>query len=351
MRAVLARLSPSPGTWIQSPGYDLAFFVLAPLVTLPIVLIEVLGWGYIAVGGALLATAHYFSTFTFYFWDENHAYHRAHWIAFFAGPAVIAAAYLALVALEARHVVFSVLFFWNTYHVARQSCGILSVYRHRAGVLDPRQKALANAAIVGVSLWLALWNIETHPDVFLIFSAVSPRLALALRLGLGVVAAVAVARLAWSLWGRSTTGGRLALPEMAFASTSMLLFTPFLWVPTSAGAMYVMLLPHYVQYLGLVWLLHRRKFRAAFGSVPQRCLQYLSTHTAVLVLILFIASFGVAGARSVFTHAGRFEVFQAFYLILAFTHFYLDALFWAFKDPHVRRMLAPYLMQGAVTSR
>ena len=44
---------------------------------------------------------------------------------------------------------------------------------------------------------------------------------------------------------------------------------------------------------------------------------------------------------------GHIEVFEAAYLLLAFVHFYLDGLFWAFRDPHVRRSLGPYLMQDA----
>jgi hypothetical protein len=33
-------------------------------------------------------------------------------------------------------------------------------------------------------------------------------------------------------------------------------------------------------------------------------------------------------------------------LALVLLHFYLDGLFWAFKQPEVRRAMAPYLMGG-----
>ena len=350
-RRLLARLTPAPGAWIESPRYDCVFFVLAPLLILPIPLIEMLGWQYVAIAGGMLAMAHYASTFTFFLWDENRAYHRAHWVAFFAGPVLIGAAYLLLVGVGATAMVASVLFVWNAYHVARQSCGILSVYRHRAGVTDLRQKQIANTAIIGTSLWLAFWNIETHAEMSPWLSFISPQVPVALRLGLGVVAVTALARLAVTFWRRRTAEGRLGLPEAAFAVTSVGLFHPFLWVPTSAGATYVMLLPHYVQYLGLVWLLHRRKFRTPAGSWPQQALHRLSANPGVLVWVLVGIGLATAGARSVLSHAGRAEVFEAFYLTLAFVHFYLDALFWTFKNPHVRRMLAPYLMQGALVPR
>jgi hypothetical protein len=168
-----------------------------------------------------------------------------------------------------------------------------------------------------------------------------------LRLGLGVVAVVSLGRLALAL-GRRAGGGGLRLPELAFVGTSLLLFNPYLWLPTSGGATYAMLLPHYVQYLGLLWLVHRRKFRSPEGSPAQRALQRLSAHTVTLVGVLATVSVTIVAVRFVLVRAGHPETFEAFYLLLAFVHFYLDALLWAFRDPHVRRMLAPHLMQGAV---
>ena len=334
-------------SWIQSPGYDLGFFILAPVLTLPIILLELWGWGRVALAGGILALAHYCSTFAFFAWDENRIHYRTHWLPFFAGPMVICLAYLLLIATEAFRTISFLLFFWNAYHVSRQSCGLLSIYRHRAGVADPRQKDVANGAIVSTSLWLALWNIATHPSVLPLLTAVSPRLPGLLRLALGVVAAVTLARLARALWRRAGGGG-LRAPELAFVATSLLLFTPYLWLPTSGGATYAMLLPHYVQYLGLLWLVHRRKFRSPEGSPAQRALQLLSAHTVTLVGVLATVSVTFVAVRLLLVHAGHPSTFEAFYLLLAFVHFYLDALFWAFRDPHVRRMLAPYLMQGAV---
>jgi hypothetical protein len=344
--SALDRWAPR-GSWIQSPGYDLGFFILAPALTLPIVMLELWGWGRVALAGGVLALAHYLSTFAFFAWDENRLHWRTHWVPFFAGPVVICLGYLALVASEAFRAISFLLFFWNAYHVSRQSCGLLSIYRHRGGVADPRQKEVANGAIVSTSLWLALWNIETHGSVLPLLAAVSPRLPGLLRLGLGVVAVVSLGRLALAL-GRRAGGGGLRLPELAFVGTSLLLFNPYLWLPTSGGATYAMLLPHYVQYLGLLWLVHRRKFRSPEGSPAQRALQRLSAHTVTLVGVLATVSVTIVAVRFVLVRAGHPETFEAFYLLLAFVHFYLDALLWAFRDPHVRRMLAPHLMQGAV---
>jgi len=47
-----------------------------------------------------------------------------------------------------------------------------------------------------------------------------------------------------------------------------------------------MLLPHYLQYLGLIWLLHRRKFSETTASRTPALLQGLSRNLPALVLTL-----------------------------------------------------------------
>ena len=132
----------------------------------------------LAIGGFLtLAFAHYFSTLTFYFWDENRQYYRDRWLAFFVGPILLAAAALAILTLGVPLIIPVILFFWNTWHVARQNCGVLSIIRSRAGVNDQRQKIVANRAIIAVSTFLAVWNIDTHPEVAALFGLVSSDLA------------------------------------------------------------------------------------------------------------------------------------------------------------------------------
>ena len=163
-----------------------------------------------------------------------------------------------------------VLFFWNAVHVARQSCGILSIYRHRAGVFDPAQKKAANGAILAVNLWFCLWNIETHPEVQPVLVAVSPRLPLRpLGGSAGALAVVALARAA----RRSAPRAIAAAPAGARpVRAGLALFHPYLWIADSARATFAMLLPHYVSTSALVWLLHRRKFREPAGSArAARC--------------------------------------------------------------------------------
>jgi hypothetical protein len=342
-----AALSPPARHWIQSPAFDLFFFIGAPLVMLPVTMGALWWSNAFALLGFVLAFAHYASSFTFYLWDENQERHRTRWLAFFGGPVLITVTFCALVLLRVPLIVQVILFFWNTVHVARQSCGILSIYRHRAGVFDPAQKKAANGAILAVNLWFCLWNIETHLEVEPLLVAVSPRLPRLLWAAAGALALVALFRALRAFWSRARAGSPPGLPELAVFGTALALFHPFLWIADSARATFAMLLAHYLQYLGLVWLLHRRKFQEAGGSVPQLVLQRVSRNLGVLLPALAGVGLGFFFVKELMTRGGYLPVFEAFYLLVAFLHFYVDGLFWAFRDPHVRRSIGPYLMAGA----
>jgi hypothetical protein len=259
---------------------------------------------------------------------------------------LITATFCALVLFHVPLVVQVILFFWNTVHVARQSCGILSIYRHRAGVSDPgqEQKKAANGAILAVSVWLCLWNIQTHLEVRPLLLAISPRLPMLLWAAAGALAVLALGRALRAFWRRARAGAPPGLPELMVFGTGLAIFHPYLWIPDSARATFAMLLAHYLQYLGLVWLLHRRKFTQPVGSRPQVALQRIASSTAVLIPTLAGAGLGFFVVKEALTRAGYLTLFEAFYLLVAFLHFYVDGLFWAFRDPHVRQSMGPYLI-------
>ncbi len=160
----------------------------------------------------------------------------------------------------------------------------------------------------------------------------------------GLLAAAAaiylLARLALSLGRRA---GALSLPEGSFLVTSLLLFHPFLWVNDLELATLAMLTGHFFQYVALVWLLHRRKYGRASGSAAQRILGYLGSRPAVLVATLLSAGLGVYAFTRVSAWLGMDTARMVIFNALVLNHFYLDGLFWAFRDPHVRQSLGPYL--------
>jgi hypothetical protein len=330
--------------WIVSPAFDLFLLMLGPVVAAPIMFGYFMGNRLLAIGGSLtLAAAHYLSSLAFYFWQENKEYHRERWIAFYLGPLILAAIYSILIVLRVPYVLQFTLFFWNAVHVARQNCGILSVYRHRGGVTDVSQKTAANRAIISTAIFLSLWNIETHMEVTALFDMVARNIAPFIRIGAGVVAVISIADLVRVLWKRSRIAKTIQVPEAMFLLASLVYFYPFLIIRRSEMAFLATLLPHYVQYMALVWLVHRRKFGAADQGGVSLPLKKLSGNLIYLLPTLAIVGFSFYILNNLLAEAGKQAVFQTLFILIAFEHFYLDGLIWSFKRKHVRDTIGPAL--------
>jgi hypothetical protein len=331
--------------WIHSPLFDCAFLIMVPLLTLPIIVGIYFRIPVLAItAGVTLAFAHYFSTVAFYFWDENREYHRTRWIAFFAGPAIIICIYFLLLGFDVPYVIQIILFAWNTFHVSRQNCGILSLYRARAGVVDKglQQRHAANRSIIASSTFLATWNLETHPQFVGFFNWLLPgaNLTGGVKIVAGLAAAFFLIQLGVALLRRKEPIG---IPEALFLGASLVFFWPYLFIKDSGVATYAMLLPHYVQYMTLVWLLHRRKFGNATTGAPVPLLR-ISSKLVYLLPVLFMVGYGINEMRVYADSRGYEWHFETFYLLVAFLHYYLDGLIWSFRQPHVRQTILPFLL-------
>ena len=338
---------PTGGTraWIQSPAYDLTFFLLAPLAGMAYLGAVAAGASTVAlVGATLIGIPHYLSTFTFYFWEENRARHRARWIAFYAGPAILAVVYFAAVEAGAYLTIQLVTYFWNAFHVSRQSCGFVSIYRHRAGVSEPVHKRRANLAILATNASFVFYGLEFHAPVRGLFESVHPEAPRLLFYGATALAAFALVRLAVTFVRRRRAGDGPRGPELGALATALLLFHPYLWFADSERATLALLLGHFLQYLGIVWLVHRRRFGASAdsGGSPS-WLRRLSASVPLLVVVCGLSGVLFLSARLVSRHLEVEGSFNVLFILLTYTHFYLDGLFWSFRDPHVRRTLGPVL--------
>jgi hypothetical protein len=328
--------------WIHSPGFDFLLLIAAPLVTIPIFAGIYLRIPFLAIGCAFaLAFSHYMSTMAFYFWKENREYHRSRWLAFFAGPLILAVIYGLLIGFEVPYVVQVVLLAWNTWHVSRQNCGILSIYRSRAGVQNPVQKNTANNAILSVSCFLATWNIESHREVMGFFGWFSAELSWIIKIVFGAIAAIYMARLIVALVRRKEP---LGLAEALFLIAGLGFFYPYLFIRDSNIATLAMLLPHYVQYLALVWLLHRRKFGTANDGAPV-VLRQISSRLIILIPVLMAVGFPIYWIWGYMVSVGQEWWFGAVYVLIAFEHYYLDGLIWSFRRKHVRETMLPFLLR------
>lgn len=327
--------------WIQSRPFDLGFFSLSPLAGIAVVLAALgstKGMYVVLVATYLVAIPHYVSSFSFYLGDENLSYYRTRRAAFFVGPVVIIAAVFALRMLKFDAVVQSTMYVWNVYHVSLQSAGILSIYRRLNGGLAS-EKSFAHASILCVNSTMAFWHIDRFPPLYDLLHRIHFPVWTLRPLFLSI----ACVALAFYLSRLIRRDGRITTPEIVFLISTLALFNPYLWVHDLNLATFGMLIGHFLQYLGIVWLLNRRKYSGAEGSYRQNLLSSISASTPLLLgtisivgLVFYLAQKGSAWFGVPITYV---IVWNALTLV----HFYLDGLIWAFRNPFVRKSIGPYL--------
>jgi hypothetical protein len=325
-------------SWIESPRFDLAFFSLAPLLGLAVAAASRAIPPNTLVEGTFffLGIPHYISSYTFYLGDANLSYYRTRWWTFFLGPWVVIAALGAALALHLYAITATVVALWNVFHVGRQSAGVLSLYRHQNGGNHRDEKLPANAGILGANaaMFLALTNAGSNVPSPLLGRAV-PWLAAAI----GVVGLVFLARLVSLMSRRSAPAS-----EWCCLGGAIVLFVPFLLVRDFPVASTAMLSGHFVQYLGIVWLLNSRKYRSSQGSWRERFLTAISRNAGRVALFLAIVAVGFFAFDRV-QHRFGWNALHAFWLnAIVLLHFYLDGLFWSFKRPYVRQSISPFLL-------
>jgi hypothetical protein len=336
---------PKDRGWIESPAYDLALLVLSPAAGLLFALLnQTTHLGHVA--GVLvlyfIGIPHYLSTFTFYLGDQNRDHYRLRWAAFFLGPLIIFCSVLGLQAMgvEGVGVVAAVIFTWNIYHVSFQSAGILSLYRRLNGG-DQKEKGWANLTILSVNAAMSFWFVSYFPPLNHLLVLVHPLVPMVLRYACLAMALLAGIGYVSQLLRRP---GPFRAPERVFLISSLLLFHPYLWMRDYHAAAVTTLSGHFIQYLGILWLLNRRKYREQVGgsTVQQWLIKISSRPQLLLISLMILGAFFLSldrGSRFVGLYVGYNIVWSSLVLI----HFYVDGLVWAFKDSFVRKTVGPYL--------
>jgi hypothetical protein len=331
--------------WIASPRYDLGLLTLPLVLGLLMCLVAraVPEYQTALVFGTffLFGMPHYLTSYTFYLDDANRAYYRTRKAAFYIGPVVVVGLLTASLALHLYDLVATAVVLWNVYHVSRQSHGILSIYRHLGGGDHQRERTVANLALLGLNGGVYAVVVHRHPSAVRFLTWLpswAPHAIAALVLGTGVVA------LGILLRRMARRPIRPALPEAAFLAASILLFVPFLMVEDLTLAVAAMLTGHYIQYLGLVWLLNRRKYAEPTGSWSQRGLVWLSQNLVALFVVFLLIAGGAALFHWTALGRGAFGLIAWAFNVVVLLHFYVDGLCWALRNPAIRRSIAPFLM-------
>lgn len=290
----------------------------------------------------VLGMPHYLTSYTFYLDDANRTYYRTRKAAFYLGPVVVLGLLTASLRLHFYDLVAVVVVLWNVYHVARQNHGILSIYRQLGGGNHLRERTPANLALLGLNGGVYAAVMHRQPNIARFLGQLpvwAPWLIAAVILGIGLVAfGILLRRIA-------ERPIRPALPEGVFLTASILLFAPFLLAADPTLAVAAMLTGHYIQYLGLVWLLNRRKYvEAGGGSWGQRGLGWLSQHLYGLLGVFLLIAGGAAFFHWTALARGAFGLTAWAFNAVILLHFYVDGLCWSLRHPPVRRAIAPYLM-------
>jgi hypothetical protein len=329
--------------WIHSPGFDLTFFILSPLTGFALAILAIqysLTLPAVLIGASyLIGVPHYLASFAFFLGEENRGHARRSWVLFYVGPLLICVGVAALYILQAAHVVFAVLFVWNVYHVATQSSGIQSLYRRLSGG-GVGERILAHRTILFANAAMAFWFIDRFPPLW------DPMVAIYGGLPDLVRAGCLVGALGYGLaYAREISRRRfpLSAAETGSLATAIVIFTPYLWVEDSNLATLAMLTGHFIQYLAIVWLLNRRKYEPSDRSSGQRWLARVSASWKPAVLFMLVAGMLFFALDRGSRLLQIVTVFYALFNSLAFVHFYIDGLIWAFKNPYIRRTVGPFL--------
>jgi hypothetical protein len=236
--------------------------------------------------------------------------------------------------------------------VVRQSVGIQKLYlaRAQASDFDRRLDAgLIYAAVVVLHLF-AIWKYRPLWATHALPAAAVHTAGTALTAGvLALLAAVLCVRVLWL--GRETR--RVAWPRLGFGLTSIGMYAPYLLIDAYQVAFMAGILPHYVQYHGIFWLVGQNKYTdnpryagTTIGTLARHLpLWLLGIAIAAGVMALFRAPYFLAEGAPDLLERHRVPIYLAlgFFYGLGWMHFYLDGLLFRFRYPEVRAAILRYL--------
>jgi len=286
---------------------------------------------------------HYVSSFSFYLGDENLSHYKLNWPIFFLGPLIILVIVCGLRLSSNGALLGAIIIVWNVFHVSQQSSGILSVYR-RLNEGNSQEKAWSARLFLFVNSSMAFWFLERTPVVYDLVNAVHSSAPDLLKFLLAAGVTVNLIGYVYQLQRRESS---VKLPELLFLFSSLLMFHPFLWVEDIMLATLAMLIGHVLQYLAFIWLVNRRKYQPLSGSRQQRLLGHLSGNIYYIVLFCLAVGGTLMLLDELTSSTGIVLPYWILVNSLALTHFYVDGLVWAFRNPYVKQSLSPYLFTAS----
>ena len=344
--------------WIVGPRFDLLFFstgwllpllVVAPLGSLASGLPA--GFFTIWVYHLFIRLPHFGAMFlNTYLRREQLDYFRKHWVRYFVVPVAILALYAAPLATPEAYgssfgsVIAHVAYVWGYQHIGMQNYGILQIYRMRSGVaVDPSAARFEKAIFYTIIIAVAVHN-HLLPTLSGRVGYASAATASTLDGAFFVVLAGLVA----IYLVRGFRRGGFTLPALLYLAVSLaaMIQWPF-YRDLPAGSWFLVFNGHHsVAYLGLLFMMGWNRREPGAPLTPGRaCAEYAKFIAPLvgfaLVLLIGVVVYSSARATVLDTEyaGGSLEVLLGFFV----THYYVEAMVWKFRNPHVRRTTLPLL--------
>lgn len=339
------------GKWAISPMFDLVFFtgpvIIGLLYFLAIVQFPTHALAITILLWMVFAQGHFASTWFIYLDAKNKEHFKDRYHIYYVLPALIFVA-TVLIGLKSAALLFVVIAIVSFYHVTRQSIGILQIYRARNKEFDIREKY---AEMCLLFVWGIYFTGSGAVNLPMFQTLLGTWLELA-RVGVSVFLYAGVAL---GLYVLACTLRRKenSLPKLAFLLVSTCLYLPYLYTTSLMietqnfeVATITSLIPHYMQYMGLVWLINRNKYAA--GSVHAALNPFLARLSQNVVYILG-AIMAYAALMGYLHYAGRAfpgllaALLPSIVAGLMMVHFFVDAFIWRFSNPHMREHVFPFI--------
>jgi tetratricopeptide (TPR) repeat protein len=342
--------APRP-IWILGPRRDLAFFILPPLLIVPVILVllravpvETLGLYVLGLGGF----GHHLPGFIRAYADP--VLFRSHWQRFTIVPALLILACATFSALNLNALVVATVA-WGTWHGAMQISGFARIYDSRAGsftAATARLDAWMCIAWFGLAIVCSPVKLFSLVSQFylsggLLIPAEAFRLTrIAWGAGTAIITILFLAN-AWRQWreGFPPNPIKLLLMGVSFA---------FWWYCTaSLGSLILGVLMweifHDVQYNALVWHYQRRRVHGPDASPIERALfrpgwgrlaLYLGLILAYGTIGVFASFADINNSEKALLGGGGSQWLLRVTVASALLHFYYDGFIWRIRQRAVR---------------
>lgn len=345
--APTAAVAPARSPWFRSPGFDLAWILVVPLFTWPLVMLGQSTFGAPTLNQLILltATGHYFATFVRAYGDHDlYARFRTRLL---LAPLLLLVLCIALFTSGRSAALLLVTMGWAFWHWLAQAFGFARIYDAKAGSFDPLTAFLDKALVTtGFVATVALnpASTATFGKVFLDAGVPLPGSAtflVAQRIVLGcciVVGLAYVANLALAIArGRPWSWQK----QLMHVMTIGYYWFAFAWLPNVLVAYVLYELFHDIQYYAITWLTCRQRVQRP-GTAHWLSWLFRPGPVGAIAFVLAMTAFGAAdalGRANIAANSPAHQVWLGVFLTAALLHYYYDGFVWKARESGIGKDL------------